>query len=476
MTLCLRSLGVADTAAGLVVLVTLLTAALRADASDVESLFENSSIVPASYQSRFDQLEREYVPTDSVIAECQPKHDARTIGEPWYAAGYDGGFLISPLNPEETPFELKFNLQNQVRYIGFARDVRTWTDNAGNVAPVTNRSNFELPRGRAVFSGFALLPDLVYYLSIDYNTVSDRQVNLLRYWAGYRFGREVSLFIGQEKVPGSREWLASSLQTLGPDRSLATTFFRPSLSQGIWATGEPIDGFYYHTMIANGFNTLGTSPQQLNSRMTFANSIWYEPLGAFGAAYSDFEYHDDPVMRVGGSFTYSPNDGQQGSPELPENASIRLSDGTLLTEVGALSPGVSLSAYSVVLGAVDLSFKYRGFSVSGEVYLRDLFNLQGNGPLPRLSVFEFGGFAQVGYYVIPQQFELYSRTSVVSGPFGTGSEYAGGLNWFFLRGKQNLRQTFDVAWINHSPADQNRTDYRAGDTGLLIRSQFQIFF
>lgn len=476
MTRTLRSLGVPAIASALAVLVILLVATVRTGAADEEFPAADAGIVPASYQARFDRLEQEHVPVDSVAAECTPRHDTRTIGEPWYAAGYDGGFVISPLNPDETPFELKFNMQNQLRYIGFARDVRTWTNNAGNVAPVTNRSNFELPRGRAIFSGFALRPELVYYLSIDYNTVSDNQVNFLRYWAGYRFGREVSLFIGQEKVPGSREWLASSLQTLGPDRSLATTFFRPSLSQGIWATGEPIDGFHYQTMIANGFNTLGTNPQQLNSRMTFANSIWYEPLGTFGSAYSDFEYHDDPVMRVGGSFTYSPNDGQQGNPELPENASIRLSDGTLLTEVGALAPGVSLSAYSVVLGAVDLSFKYRGFSVSGEFYLRDLFSLRANGALPRSSIFDFGGFAQVGYFVIPQQFELYSRTSVVSGPYGTGSEYAGGLNWFFLRGRQNLRQTFDIAWINHSPADQNRTDYRAGDTGLLIRSQLQMFF
>lgn len=64
----------------------------------------------------------------------------------------------------------------------------------------------------------------------------------------------------------------------------------------------------------------------------------------------------------------------------------------------------------------------------------------------------------------------------MSGEFGTGGEYAGGFNWYFLPGKSNLRFTFDVAWINRSPADQNRTDYRAGDTGLLLWTQIQTFF
>jgi hypothetical protein len=31
-----------------------------------------------------------------------------------------------------------------------------------------------------------------------------------------------------------------------------------------------------------------------------------------------------------------------------------------------------------------------------------------------------------------------------------------------------LGLTFDAASINYSPADQNRTDDRVGDTGLLI--------
>jgi hypothetical protein len=210
--------------------------------------------------------------------------------------------------------------------------------------------------------------------------------------------------------------------------------------------------------------------------MAFSGSTWIEPLGNFGSGYSDFEWHEEPVIRCGASLTYAPIQGSQGSPDAPENSDIRLSDGTLITKTGALAPGVTLTVYDIGLAAFDFAFKQHGFSVSSELYLQDLFKLQGTGPLPRSSVFEYGGFAQMGYYVVPQKFEMYARTSQVTGPFGTGSEYAGGCNCFFLPGKQNLRFTLDIAWLNHCPADQNRTDYQAGLTGLLLRSQIQTFF
>lgn len=439
------------------------------------------------FEARLNHLEEQYSAVveenrrlssrlEQLTAEDPVAESGATVGPDWYSAGYDDGFVIVPHDVEQTPFSFKFNLQNQVRYIGFARDVKTWTDSAGNVNNVSNRSNLELPRGRLIFSGTALMPDLGYYVNIDYNTVTTSPINFRGYWLSYRWGRGLELFVGQNKVPGSREWLNSSLDTLGVDRSLATTFFRPSLSQGVWLKGEPEDGFHYYTMISNGFNTLGTNPSRLNNRFAYSASLWWEPWGEFGTSYSDLENHEQPVIRYGTSLTYSNESGQQGDPNAPENVEIRLSDGTIITTPGAIGPGVTLQSYDIGLTAFDFALKYRGLSLSGEFYWRDLFELNGNGPLPRNSIIDLGGYAQAGYFLIPQQFEVYARTSQVTGPYGTGGEYAGGINWFFLPGSRNLKFTLDTAWINHSPADQNRTDYRAGDTGLLVRAQIQSNF
>ena len=46
-----------------------------------------------------------------------------SIDGPSYRAGYDRGFFISPSDPEQFPFEFRFNNQAQLRYAGFAPNV-----------------------------------------------------------------------------------------------------------------------------------------------------------------------------------------------------------------------------------------------------------------------------------------------------------------------------------------------------------------
>lgn len=413
---------------------------------------------------------------DEFPLERGPRSALSRVKPGSFVASFDRGFVIRSTDAEESPFELKINGQDQIRYTGLAHENATWTDSAGNVTPLANMSSFQIPRGRLIFSGFAFRKELLYNLNIDYNTVGNSQINFRAYWLAWRFNRSMTIYAGQSKVPGGREWLLSFVDTQGVDRSMATTFFRPSLSQGIWATGEPADGVFYHVMMSNGFNTLGSTPQQLSSLMAFSGSIWCEPLGDFGRGYSDFEWHAEPAIRVGSSLTYAPEAGPQGGSTVPENSPIRLSDGTLITQTGALAPGITLNAFKIGLASVDFAYKHRGISVSCELYSQSLFALRANGAIPQSSIYQYGGFAQIGYFVIPQKLEPYVRTSHVTGPFGAGAEYAGGYNWFFLPGKQNLRFTLDGAWLDHCPADQNRTNYQAGQTGILVRSQIQLYF
>jgi len=394
-----------------------------------------------------------------------------------YTVSYDNGFVIAPENLDESPFSLKVNNQNQFRYAGFARGALSWTDSAGIVRPISNSSNFQIPRGRVIFSGKALLPKVSYLLNIDYNTVTNNPIGFRAYSLSYRFGRALEVFVGQNKVPGSREWLGSAfVGQEGPDRSMATTFFRPSLSQGIWFMGEPLDGLHYHAMLSNGFNTLNATPSQQNNRFCWSGSAWWEPWGEFGPGYPDIEAHEQLVARIGACYTYDIGHGSQSGSTSPENSSIRLSDGTIITQPGAFAPGVTLERYDLSLAAIDLAFKYRGFSLSTEWYAQDLLGLQGNGRIPISSTQAYGGVLQGGCFVVPQKLELYSRTSFVTGRYGAGAEYAGGFNWFPLSGKNNLRVTFDTTWLEHSPADQNRTGYVAGQTGLLIRAQISTSF
>jgi hypothetical protein len=239
----------------------------------------------------------------------------------------------------------------------------------------------------------------------------------------------------------------------------------------MWITGEPLDDFSYHAMVSNGFNTLNLLPEQLNDRFAWSGSAWWEPWGDFGRGYSDLQHHEDGALRLGGSYTYALGSGNQSESDAVENSPIRLSDGTIITKLGALAPGVTLLSYDISLAAIDVGWKYRGYSLSSELYFQDLLGLRGTGPLPIASTSAFGGFVKGGWFVVPRETEVFARTSYVTGAYGSGYELGGGFNRFFLPGKDNLFFTLDTAWLQNSPAGQNRTGFVAGQTGLLVRAQ-----
>lgn len=256
-------------------------------AEDIRALQEQSPFHPLG----------ETVPVDGFDSPGAPSSKQ-------YRVGYDGGFVIFPEDDDESPFSLKINSQTTFRYSGFLSNESSWVDSSGNVIPLVSSSNFLIPRGRLILSGKAILPELSYLLNIDYNSATSNPIGFRAYALNYRVSRAFTISVGQNKVPGTREWIASSFFAQeGPDRSMATTFFRPSLSQGVWFTGEPAEGLYYHAMISNGFNTLNLRPSQLDNRICTSGSVWWEPWGAFGPGYSDLEAHEQLTIRTGGSYT-----------------------------------------------------------------------------------------------------------------------------------------------------------------------------
>jgi len=422
-----------------------------------------------------EEWEVEFANSGSSCTSCTGS-DSRRRGGRFYV-DYDRGFAILPNDPEATPYSLRIRNQNMFRYDGFGRAESSWTDSAGNVIPINNSNYFGIPRGRLIFSGDALLPELSYLLNIDYNSVTNQPIGFRAFWLSYRFSKALELYVGQSKVPGSREWIESAFVPLqSADRTMATTFFRPSLSQGVWLMGEPLDGFFYHAMMSNGFNTLNLIPEELNNRFAWSGSAWWEPWGEFGRGYSDLQHHEDPAVRLGACYTFALGSGSQAASDAVENSPVRLSDGTIITTPGALAPGVTLQSYDISLAAIDWAWKYRGLGVSTEIYFQDLLGLQATGPLPITSTSAFGGFVKGGYFVVPRETEVYARSSYVTGAYGSGYELGGGFNQFFLPGKDNLFFTFDAAWLESSPAGQNRTGFVAGQTGLLIRTQIVAVF
>jgi hypothetical protein len=370
-------------------------------------------------------------------------------------------------------------LVTQVRYTNFAPSANTWTDSTGASHPIQSISSWEINRNFIQFSGFALDPRLQFMAILFSSTTIDDTV-LLGY-LGYHFSDAFELRAGNWLVPGTREWYTSFRYTLGADRTMATTFFRPNISPGIWAQGEPIKGFNYVAMVANSLNRFNQGIDRIGSSFAFGGTVRWEPLGDFGLGPSDVENHQSLSTRLGVNLAVSReanqgsvvNEGNITEARLPnpEDTFIRLSNGTPLFQPGALGPGVTLMATNVQLWTVDAAFKYRGLSLDGEYFFRwlDGFSTAGNAP-SFASLFDYGALLQGGCFWVPTKLETYARSSFVTGRFGTGSEFGGGVNWY-PRGSRNWRLTAEVLYINHCPAENPLTGYRAGESGTLVQLQ-----
>ena len=229
------------------------------------------------------------------------------------------------------PFELRADLFTQARYTNFARSAETWIDSTGVPRPIRNYSSVEVTRNFIQFSGFALDPRLQFTAILFSSTALNDTVYLG--WINYRFSDAFDLRVGNWIVPGTREWYESFRYTLGADRLMATTFFRPNISPGIWAQGEPIKGVHYVAMLANSLNRFTQGVERVGSTPTFGGTVWWEPRGDFGPGPSDIENHQQLSPRIGTNMAFSREANQgfgtAGSAN-PEDTILRLSDGTPL--------------------------------------------------------------------------------------------------------------------------------------------------
>lgn len=459
-----------------------MTAAVGAETSDHEShqhdLPEHE--LPAEWAVAVQESDdrQRIAELESTVVSLQQAIDsihACPSADSTHTLLYQDGWIVRPRDRNRTPFELKFNIHNQFRYTGFANENDRFVDRAGNTTPVKPRNDFDVNRGRLVFSGYAFDPKLTYYANIDYNTVASNPVLLLLSWFAYDFNEAFSLRMGLGKVPGTWEWEESSRVTLGAERTMATTFFRPSITAGVWAQGSLTDNLHYRAMIGDGFNTFTLRAAEVDANFVYSAFSWLELGEPYEDGLSDLEGHMDLALRLGHGITYTRNDGEPTGVPGPEQTVIRLTDGTRLVEPGALAPGATVNQFDITLYAVHFGAKYRGWSFSSEYFFRWLSSIEADAPLPDDSIFDHGYFVQGGLFLFPRRLELYALGSYVTGEFGSGREIGGGLNWYH-GGRRGSRMTFDCVHLTDSPTEQDRTGFVAGADGTLFRLQWWTYF
>jgi hypothetical protein len=366
---------------------------------------------------------------------------------------------------------------------------------------------------------------------------------------------------------GLEEYLGSANEQM-VEYSMADWYFDADDDNLLMGAGMQIrafdDRFYCQWLITNG-NESQFPNTQMDDYPGFCLGFWYDFGGSwneqrkrwdlFGDCLSDIDYSCSPVCRCGASCNLVPmdrrslyGDDEQSRvfvmPGAPQGGSRLIN---VLNGAGASSsppaPGTTTSA-TVGSHAVDefdsysynafCAFKYRGFSLYNEWWLRDLNNfhaavvdgdhilytaiLKGvntTALFPNKALFDYGCTVQGGYFIVPKRIELCARCSYISGDSGDingdgkivrtttipgvldasgkpikvpiiqgafsqyhqAYEYAFGVNYFFKR--HLLKWQSDISFYeggNPAGGGQSPAGFIAGSDGYLLRTQIQMAF
>lgn len=344
-------------------------------------------------------------------------------------AGYDPrrGFYI---DSADKAFSLNVKGYMQVTYTGINR--QTDNRNLQGRQHIDDVNAFQVERMYLSFTGHIHSPKLTYRIVVDggFFTVGDQgpedgQWRTFYASVDYQYIKDHYVTGGLIRIPYGAQNMSVGAVLQMMDRSLAQYAFAPDRSIGLMAHGNLFDRrMTYFAAITNGLYNPDDSPSQeeLDTNFAYIARLSYYALGKSngslfetrnGYIESDLMYHKDPELRFGANFLINDNNGDQGGGSAPglfaavpdNNRAGRGIGGTMLVDdIGTQVWGMSF----------DSGFKYRGFSVNAEYYLRtvdgeDSLSQWEQLTLKSHSTHQQGGHLQAGYFIIPKKFEVAAR-------------------------------------------------------------------
>jgi hypothetical protein len=409
-------------------------------------------------------------PKDSLTQELPAASKAE---ESWGSIDPGKGFLLA----KTTYGSMSVSAYVLARYINQLPTGQFFTDHLGRTSKLDTRNDIQLHRILLSFLGFVYKPKFEYNVTV-WTVNSTQQVAIIA-TLGYKFHKRFNLISGITGNAGTRSMLGSHPYWLAPDRVMADEFFRPGFTSGVWATGEVFPKVNYKAMLGNNLSILGINATELTRSLSPSLSVWWTPTtGEFGprGAYGDYERHDKLATRFGTSMIHSResrfNDLAQRSPD---NTQVRISDGLLFFETGALADSVTVIDADFDLLSIDAGMKYKGFFLQSEYYFRKLSKFNTDGPVPIHSIFDHGFYIQAAYTIIPKKIELYAATSQVFGEFRNSYEYLGGIN-YYPADTRNFRVNAQVIKVHRSPTGSTFGYYLAGQKGITLSLASSVFF
>jgi len=288
----------------------------------------------------------------------------------------------------------------------------------------------------------------------------------------YKFNDYVKVGIGITPNNCVRSLQGSFPFFTSTDRTMAEDGLRGGFTNGIFAMGQITPTLRYSMVLGNNLSILGIKASNLTRHYSKSISLsWMPTTGEFGprGGNGDLEYHKKIATRFGASYCHSRENrfNNTGTPA-PDNTQVRLSDGVLFFETGALAPGVTVVEANYDIVAVDLGLKYKGFALHTEMYYRTLSKMNADGPLPLSSIIDKGYTLQALYMAIPKRLCIYGVNSMVIDEFNRNPyEIGGGVNIYPLK-TRSWRINLQAMYLYKCAAGGTFGLYTAGQTGTTL--------
>ena len=365
---------------------------------------------------------------------------------------------------------LNISAYGMARWLDQLSPDTTWVDHLGNTKTFDGRNDIYWHRAMIWFRGFLGTPKLTYAITVW--TVTTTQQTLVFGTVMYKFNKYITAGVGMtpnvciRSVQGAFPFFTST------DRTMAEDGLRGGFTNGVFITGEILPKLRYTAVLGNNLSILGIKASNLTRHFSKSISLDWEPTtGEFGprGGNGDFENHQKIATRFGASYCHSRENrfNNTGTPS-PDNTQVRLSDGVLFFETGAMAPGVTVIEANYDLIAVDLGFKLKGFALHTEFYYRTLSKIDADGPVPLSTITDKGYTLQALYMAIPKILCIYGVNSMIIDEFKRNPyEAGGGVNIYPLKTRR-WRINAQAMYIYKSAAGGTFGLYTNGQTGTTI--------
>jgi hypothetical protein len=374
--------------------------------------------------------------------------------------------------------DVSLSIYTYARYLNQKDLEGSYVNAFGNTVAVQRRNDIQLQKVQFKLLGWLLDPNFRYFLYAWSSNTSQGQGAqvVLAGNLNYTFNKYFTFSAGITSLPGVRSTEGNFPFWLSVDnRLMADEFFRPSYTSGVWARGDITDTLRYQVMLGNNMSTLGVSAAQLDNHLdtTSAALVW-EPQKNYGIAFGDFDPHQNLSTRFGGHFTHS-TESKQSQPNQDgfENTQIRLSDGTVVFTPGIFGPNTVVDQLQVFIEDVDFGFKYRGWALEGEYYVRQLNDFQGAGVSSIPQINNHGYALWLSGMVMPKFLQLYVGTSKVYGDYGNQVDARIGMNMFPYNNKV-LRWNTQVLYLDRAPTGGTAYTYPVGAKGFVFNTDVEL--